>query len=419
MLSRRSLAVWATVAFLYVLVSCILCAQGALELAPDSVRSLPPVDVWSPQQPGVLTALMFQLVGGGGSNVKVLLTTTSVVSWLGLSFVTFLNFKGSVTGFLLATSVLGYSLLPFISGWRFLALSEDVSISTTVMWVACMLVIPLCSTRRCLGVALVVAAVAGLLAVATRPQMALVVLPTQITVLVLARRRAHLVPIGLVLAMTVFSAAFAWIRLDQLQHLDVWMAAYAENNLVAKGGFARYATRFLSSCHVLLEATTSFETLDPVRGRIPESCPDAWAWLSGRGSSGAVWILRDPWGAASSFAEHLLRARLVTYRAGAPWVPFWNTLATVRLTSAAVVCSAASGALMTLLWVKGWRFRRDSLAVLTVAGLGSLVYLCITWASDGMEWERHMIPVITLFPIGILILPALALCAPRQTAAND
>ena len=66
MLSRRSLAVWATVAFLYVLVSCILCAQGALELAPDSVRYLPPVDVWSPQQPGVLTALMFQLVGGGG-----------------------------------------------------------------------------------------------------------------------------------------------------------------------------------------------------------------------------------------------------------------------------------------------------------------------------------------------------------------
>ena len=225
MLSRRSLAVWATVAFLYVLVSCILCAQGALELAPDSVRYLPPVDVWSPQQPGVLTALMFQLVGGGGSNVKVLLTTTSVVSWLGLSFVTFLNFKGSVTGFLLATSVLGYSLLPFISGWRFLALSEDVSISTTVMWVACMLVIPLCSTRRCLGVALVVAAVAGLLAVATRPQMALVVLPTQITVLVLARRRAHLVPIGLVLAMTVFSAAFAWIRLDQLQHLKLLIAA--------------------------------------------------------------------------------------------------------------------------------------------------------------------------------------------------
>lgn len=415
MLSRRSLAAWATVVFLYITVSCVLCIQGSLELAPDSVRYLPPVNIWAPQQPGILTQLSFQLVGV--DHIKVLLTIVSTLSWLGLSFVTVLRFKGSATGFLLATAVLCYSLLPFLSGWRFLALSEDLSISTTVAWVACIMGMSLSRTQKQRDITFIAAGVSGLLVVATRPQMAIVVVPILITVVILQRRRAHLMPLVIVLAVALLAGACAWIRLDQLQHLEVWMAAYAENNLVAKERFARYAAKFLNGCHVLLEATTSFETLDTVRGRIPASCPVAWRWLTGRSSSGAVWILRDPWGAATSFLENLLRARLVTYRAGAPSIPMWSSLATVRLVSASLACSAASGVLITFLWVRGGRLRRDCLVILAVAVLGSLAYMALTWASDGMEWERHMIPVVTLLPIGILVFPPFAIVAPKSNPA--
>jgi hypothetical protein len=406
--TRELSRAWTAIAVLYC-ATCMLWARWrVVEVAIDSPRYLPPAPLLGPEQPGILTSLVFHLLGASHIVVTIQ-TAVAVAAWLLLGFGVRVAVP-SRTGLVLSTVALGYSLTFTNLNWQLWVLTDGLTLSLFVAWIGALLAAHGLGPRPN-AIPFVTAATALVCAISlARPQLLVAVVPVQFGVLLLHWRRLGVSPRVAVVVLMVAGTAWGGVRIQQTLEYPPNRATYAINNLVTKNGFRQYVEPHLTACPSLMAATSSFEAMAAIRTSLERTCPQAWSWLSGPESSPIGWVVAHPLSAAREFVRSAGTAVLPVYSTQTGPLPvMWDALLFPR----ELTVAGATAAYLTLglvLCAVGSPMRRPStraLAFSALAGTSGAAYAFAAWATDGMETARHMMPVLSVAPLLGLLAPAM------------
>lgn len=373
----------------------VVARYRSLEIERDSVRYLES-GVLDPRQPGILPVAMISSLGDAQwlAIVQILLASCA---WSLLALGVFELVRGRL-GAGLAAAVLLYSLTTQLMSWHWLALADGLAITVCVTWVGSLLLY-LASKRTEASLWALLIAPTALIAL-TRPTLLILVAPVQLVALLRVAPPAS--RIGAAARWSALLGAVGWglLRLLLLNSVRDYRRFYAENNLFDKPGYRAWAEPHLDGC------ADHLATID--RRPSLERCADASEWLTSAAGSVWRWVLDEPVQATSEFVSFLMATRFRAYGTQLGPLPFdLSELIVPRSSSVVRVCLLFLAVGLGLVAAVGNATRpsRTALSIAIAAALGALGYLAVAWVADGMEHERHMMPVTVLAPLMLLLAP--------------
>lgn len=402
--------IFTKVACVYLMYSIVLVGYTRhLETGSDSGRYLPPAPLFSQATPGVLVNILYSPFGAY-HNLLLFQMVVASVAWIIFASAVRKLFRAQL-GLVLAIFILGYSLVGSVVSWQWWALTEGLTMSLFVLWITTFVWLCNAVERTKKTQIIVVQIIIGLLLVLTRPQLFLLIGPIQLFFTVRFRpEKARKVLIVMMLSLLVATTVWSGMRLAQVANnsrLQLW---YAENNLVTKPGYLDFAIDNGVNCRTLLDATVSIVDFSTARPNLPALCPKDISWLSSKSASWSQWFLDRPISVILEFRTFLLKAEAVKISPQRNPLPStWNDL--FLPSSFPVISSMFFLMLLSSLHyvVRGVKIRihiRPLLLSLFIF-ISAIFYLFVMWASDGIELERHMVPVLTMFPIAGFLFPHL------------
>lgn len=403
-------SVFTKVAVLYFVYSVIWIGYSRhLETGSDSGRYLPPAPIFSDASPGVLVNILYSLFGDDHNLLLLQMIVASVV-WT-LFALSIKRLFGGQLGLVLAILVLAYSLVGPVISWQWWALTEGLTMSLFVLWITTFVWLSNASDSTKKSQIVVVQMIIGLLLVLTRPQLFLLIGPMEFFYALRFRpKKVGKVLIVMMLSFLAATTVWSGMRLAHVandRQLQLW---YSQNNLLSKPGYLDFAIDNGVNCKTILDVTGSIADFSTARPSFPALCPDDVSWLSSKSASWPQWFLDRPISVISEFRGFLLNAEAVKISAQRNPLPStWNDL--FLPTSFPVVSSMfflmfLSTLYYLLLGIKlSIRIRPLLLSLFILSN--AIFYLFVMWASDGIELERHMVPVLTMFPIAGFLWPHL------------
>ena len=403
-------SVFTKVAVLYFVYSVIWIGYSRhLETGSDSGRYLPPAPIFSDASPGVLVNILYSLFGDDHNLLLLQMIVASVV-WT-LFALSIKRLFGGQLGLVLAILVLAYSLVGPVISWQWWALTEGLTMSLFVLWITTFVWLSNASDSTKKSQIVVVQIIIGLLLVLTRPQLFLLIGPIEFFFAVRFRPK-KVRKVQIVMMLTFLAATTVWsgMRLSHVANdsqLQLW---YAQNNLLSKPGYLDFAIDNGVNCKTILDVTGSIVDFSTARPSFPALCPEDTSWLSSKSASWPQWFLDRPVPVISEFRAFFLNAEAVNISPQRNPLPStWNDL--FLPTSFPAVSSLFFLMFLSTLYylLRGIKLSiriRPLLLSLFILS-NAIFYLFVMWASDGIELERHMVPVLTMFPIAGFLWPHL------------
>lgn len=372
------------------------------------------------QNPGITTVFLYTTVESPRL-VTLIQVLLSIAAWLTFAALIQKRLGESWASWMLPLLALLLSMTAPLWSWHLLLGSESLAISSAVIWIASLLAVR--HYRSALTLALNTCA-SGILLV-TRPQLFPVVLSVELIALVWRSREAHRT-LGSVLGYTgvLTFAAWAVIRLRLLAENDVFRYRYAIDNVVDKrDSFGRYVEQNMPPCTPLSNALNGPRPWDDVwqiKEKLIGLCPESFLWLRSPSTQLTSWSTAIPADALNNFIGAILAVSLPIYAPKAQAMPsslssllfpdwdMWKLVAIYALLGMAIAWSVGVRIRVSLLWLLS--------AVLIL--LGVLSFLFAVWGADGIELNRHLMPLTGLLPIVAVVMPT-ALGYRTRAVATD
>lgn len=398
----------------YTILSLILWAGRPAEENFDSYRYLGDWgwEFWAilnPLNGGVATNVLYALAPDPQA-ISLLQVLISIAAWSLLAWAIVRRLAGSWVAWALSSLTLLVSFQSIFWSQHFAIASESLVFSAVVFWLAAIVLLAGTSEPGYMSVA---ALTLGMLAIAaTRPQAMLVLIPVQVVILLWwTRRERNFRSLTFALPALLPIAAFALFRVYQVSQHDRWPFRYALHNLVDKGpSFREYALDRMPPCEPVTAALngpqpwTDVLALDNTMINV---CPETYMWFKSDAISVFTWVPEIPGAALANFMTALPGLTLARWTdvmalpsgvdaALMPNLNPWWFLA-VSLVSGVILAAAA-----------GVRPRITLFSVIgVVIVLGSaFAYVFAVWAADGVDFGRHVFPVIPFIALAALIMPA-------------
>lgn len=370
------------------------------------------------QNPGITPVLIYTTL----ENPK-LITLAQILAyslaWLMLAAVVTNRLRSSSVALLIGVGLLVLSMTTPLWSWNTFLSSESLSFTATTLWLATLIwARDRASTP---GAAVTAVVTASAVLVITRPAMVAVVMPTLLIFGVwLWRREAR--PVAGVLTFIGFVpfAGYALVRLQLLAGDEVYRYRYAINNYVDKtSSFRAHADANMPACEPLVNAVNGPAPWDEVwilKEQLINICPESFLWLRSESTSLLKWSLATPGEAIGNFLEAMPRVLLQPYSAGRAMpdavssllIPDWPAwLLVIIYTAIGIVLAVLAGAKLriTPLWLLGAATMAASCAA----------YLYAVWGADGIELNRHLLPLTAMLMVALVSLPCGLLKRPQAT----
>jgi hypothetical protein len=361
------------------------------------------------QNPGITPVFVYTTIEDPRL-VTLVQVIAYTITWLLLARVVFQRLAGTRIGPILAVSLLVISMTTPLWSWNTLLASESLSFSATTLWLAALIWATGPAAHH--GTRVLARVASSAVLVITRPAMVVIVGAVVLIFGVwLWRRRSALVA-GLAALLTFAPfGLYAVVRLQLLAGDETYRYRYSINNYVDKtSSFRAYADGNMPPCEPLVNAVNGPAPWDEVwvlKQELISRCPESFIWLRGSSASLLNWTLASPGNAISNFFDAIPRVTLQPYSVGRampdaissilmPDWPVWILLIIYTVIG------------LTLAFVAGARLRITSLWILGAPSVlaASFLYLFAVWGSDGIEHNRHLLPLTAMLLIAVLTLPA-------------
>jgi hypothetical protein len=359
------------------------------------------------QNPGV-TPVLFYTTLENPEVVTFLQVAIFCVAFLLLAGVVAARMNWRPLGLTLAALLLVVSMTTPIWSWNMLLASESLAISSAVLWLAAL--IWLMHRRRTLGLVLAVLASANL--IVDRPQITpIVIVVSGIVAIWFWKIHHRALPALLSFIAVLPFAGWAFARLYLLSSDATFRYRYAIDNLMDKTpSFRAHALENIGVCTPLTDAINGPKPWDDVwvlKDNLASVCPEAFLWLQGANTSFTHWFFEIPTATLKNFLEISTSLRNSPYSA-ARAMPDW--LSTMLMPDISTWLLTAIYLIVGIVFAIGIgrRFTFTLFNVIsTIAILGTVLVTAFTiWGADGIEHDRHLLPLTLLLPIAALLLPA-------------
>lgn len=366
--------------------------------------------VFDVQNPGITTTALFMAVEDH-QRIIYLLTAISVVSWSLLAGAVLWRLQHTWVRWPMAILILVFSMTTPIWSYNTVLLTESLTVSFLVVWLAAIVWVSQAATDNYWWLLSGLMVSAGL-AIITRPQLLIVIVPMQVVLLVwIARRSKVKIPSLVTGAALLPFVAFGVYRIYQLSLVQLYQFRYALNNIVDKGSsFRPYALENMPPCEAIpaaLNGPAPWNDIHVLAGTLINQCPETWIWFNSDAIRADRWIFADPLAAFLDFFGSMTRVDLAVMSEGRA-MPEWisNVILNISEPWLWMLMYAVLGIVFAVL-VKV----RPKVTVLGVIGvvtvaLATIGYLVAMWASDGYDVNRHIYPVLPIMAIAFLVFPA-------------
>jgi len=398
----------------YTILSLIFWAGRPAEVNFDSYRYLGELGwnfqaIFEPLNGGFATSLLYVIVPDPTA-ISLTQILISVLAWSFLAVAIVRRLAGTWVAWVLSALTLLISFQSIFWSQHFAIASESLVFSAVVFWLAAIVFLAGSSAP---GSASLAAITLGILAIAiTRPQAMLVLIPVQIVVLLWwSRREQSFSSLKYTLPALLPIAAFALFRVYQVSQHDRWPFRYALHNLVDKSpSFRQYALERMPPCEPInaaLDGPQPWNDVLAFDGTMISLCPDTYLWFKSDAISVFNWVPEIPGAAIANFIAVLPGLTLLRWTDAMPLPalidqllmlnlnPWWFLLACLFI---GVILAAAAGV-------------RPRITPLGIAGLlvtsASVVgYVFAVWAADGVDFGRHVYPILPFIGLALFIMPA-------------
>lgn len=370
------------------------------------------------QNPGVTPVLLYTTLED-----PKLVTLAQVLlyslAWLLLASVVANRLHGSWLSPVTGIGLLVLSMTTPLWSWNTYLASESLSFTATTLWLTALIWAR--DRFQTPGAGVVALVATSALLVITRPAMVAVILPTLVVFGVWLWRRGLRPAAGTwtVLGFLPF-AGYALVRLQLLAGNDIYRYRYAINNYVDKtSSFRAYADSNMPSCEPLVNAVNGPAPWDEVwvlKEQLISTCTDSYLWLRSDATSLLDWTLASPGNALGNFIDAMPRVLLQPYSAGRAMPDAMSSLLMPDWPAwLLVIIYAVAG--ITLAAVSGARLRITALWLLGAATMAASVfaYFYAVWGADGIELNRHLLPLTAMLAVALVVLPCGLLRRPQES----
>ena len=331
-----------------------------------------------------------------------------VVSWLLLALVIAVRSSWRTPGILFAGLVLLVSMTTPIWSWNMFLASESLAISFAVLWLASLVWF----VHRHTTWSLFLSVIAGSNLIVDRPQLTpLVVVVAALCAIWFFRIHQRITIAALGFIAILPAGAWGVARLMLLSSDAKYRYRYAIDNLIDKTpSFRAHALENIGQCDPITAAINGPAPWDEIwklKENLASVCPDAFLWLQSSKTGFTTWVTQIPASAAQNFFEVAGTWHYFPYSAARAMpdglssiiMPDWTTW---LLTLTYLVIGIAFA------FALGWKFRVTLFgAISTVLVLLVSAFTAFAiWGADGIEHERHLIPLTIVLPLAALVLPA-------------
>lgn len=361
-----------------------------------------------PINTGFTTSLLFQAIGDQ-RGITFAMVFLSAIAWSLLAVAVYRAVPRHGVGGALAIATLVISLTSPVWSWNVFLYSESFTVSALVLWLAAMIWAARIRNFDIVGSSFLAAA--ALLLCITRPQLAMVIAPITLVIAAWGMIRLNHVLASIITAFSgVLGGAIALVRLLQLQADPYWSVFYKINNYVDKTmSFRAYADEVMPACPPLPEAMQGpapWTDAWVIRDNLPSLCPETFLWFRSTDSNVLSWTLAVPADAWANFMALIPSVGFFVQSQGRAMPdPLSNSLFPDITVWQFGLLGLALGVLAA--WLSGARLRITALWLVAAAIISflSVAHIYAVWAADGLELERHLMPMSLLIVLSALLLP--------------
>jgi hypothetical protein len=370
------------------------------------------------QNPGI-TPVLFYTTLENPDVVTFLQVVIFCAAFLLLACVVAARLNWRPLGLVLASLLLVVSMTTPLWSWNMFLSSESLAISCGILWLASLIWL----AHRRTTCSLFLSVLAGANLIVDRPQLTPVVVVVSGIVAIWFWKIHQQVLLALLSFFAVLPfAGWGIARLYLLSTDATFRYRYSIDNLMDKTpSFRSHAIENIGVCAPLTDAINGPKPWDDVwvlKDNLASVCPDAFLWLQGSKTSFSNWFLEIPTATLQNFYDVAISFRNSPYSA-ARAMPEWASsvlmpdIATWLLSLIYLVVGiGVATALGRRLKFTLFNVTSTVLVLVTIV----LTTLAI-WGADGIEHDRHLIPLTLLLPIAALLLPA-TLCEKSKDSAE-
>ena len=374
--------------------------------------------VFDIQNPGFTPVLLYT-TAKNPELVTFLQVAIYVVCWLLLAYAIATRSTWKKSGVALSIVVLIVSMTTPLWSWNMFLASESLAIAFSALWMAS--IVWLVHRRTTWSLFLTV--IAGSNLIIDRPQLApLVVVVVAVSAMWFYRFSKRISVAGLGFLAILPAAFWGVARLFLLSSEAKYRYRYAIDNLMDKTpSFRAHALENIGTCdpiNAAINGPAPWDDMWKLKENLASVCPDAFLWLQSSKTGFTSWVAQVPATAAQNFFDVAITLHFYPYSAARAMpdvlsnvlMPDWATwLIDLLYLVIGFVFAFASGI----------RLRINVFGVVStvvVLATAALTAFAI-WGADGIEHERHLIPLTLLIPLAALILPS-TLSKPAQQPAQ-
>lgn len=331
-----------------------------------------------------------------------------VICWLLLALVIAIRIHWRTPGLVLAGLVMLVSMTTPIWSWNMFLASESLAISFSALWLASIIWM----VHRRTTWALFLCVIAGSNLIIDRPQLTpLVVVAVAVSAVWFYRTRKNVAIAGLGFLAVLPAAFWGIARLTLLSSDAKYRYRYAIDNLMDKTpSFRAHALENIGTCDPITTAINGpapWDDMWKLKENLPSVCPDAFLWLQSSKTGFTTWVTQIPTTTAQNFFDVAITWHYFPYAAARAMPEALSNLIMPNWTTWLISLVYLVVGLVFLV-LSGARLRATVFgAVSTVLLLATAAFTALAiWGADGIEHERHLIPLTIVIPLATLVLPA-------------
>ncbi len=388
----------------YLVWNLIAALNSSMEFSWDSDRYFS--TIFDPQNPGFVTTALFRLVENHTVIMFVLVAIYSVV-WLILVWAIIRAFKGTFLGWMLSIFLLLLSLSTPLWSWNTVLLSESLTTSAVVLWIASLTW--LVSSRVKTTGLLVWTSVSALVVITSRPQLLIVIIPAQLLVLFLYRQWVSRGVLISNAAIVIAAIGVGLLRIYQFMASGSFQYLYVLHNFIDKNdSFRAYALETMPRCEPLEQALAGPapwpDTLT-LGGNLVPVCPETWLWFNSDAAQFPAWFFERPAETISNFFNVIPNLMFYPMSVGQA-LPSWlsNVLLNPQHLWLWTIAYVVVSIILVIAIHRSLPISVTGIVGGTLVAASIAVFVFIVWGADGYDLSRHMYPVVPFLGIAALAI---------------